>query len=187
MSPHPLNQAVVAQALHDLRNGQLRRCQAMGFGEHDLEVLKQPALVALLVNARVPWCSVKVNRDILHRLVNQMHDIEQEISTVDRMLRLGASTEMISKYYGLTHQEVALRRNILGLPKRKGRHPILSEAQEVELWRSWKFAVTGRGIALDDEMALLNLSADLAESMSLPMSVIWAGLQNWIAQGLIGS
>ena len=23
--PHPLNQAVIAQALHDLRNGQLRR------------------------------------------------------------------------------------------------------------------------------------------------------------------
>ena len=25
---HPLNQAVIAQALHDLRNGQLRRCKA---------------------------------------------------------------------------------------------------------------------------------------------------------------
>jgi hypothetical protein len=32
-APHPLNQAVIAQALHDLRNGQLRRCKAMGFGE----------------------------------------------------------------------------------------------------------------------------------------------------------
>ncbi len=31
-APHPLNQAVIAQALHDLRNGQLRRCKAMGFG-----------------------------------------------------------------------------------------------------------------------------------------------------------
>lgn len=30
-TPHPLNQAVVAQALHDLRNGQLRRCLSMGF------------------------------------------------------------------------------------------------------------------------------------------------------------
>lgn len=28
-APHPLNQAVIAQALHDLRNGQLRRCKAM--------------------------------------------------------------------------------------------------------------------------------------------------------------
>jgi len=38
------------------------------------------------------------------------------LSTVDRMLRLGASTEMVSKFYGLTHQEVALRRDIHRLP-----------------------------------------------------------------------
>ena len=34
---HPLNQAVIAQALYDLRNGQLRRCKAMGFGEAELD------------------------------------------------------------------------------------------------------------------------------------------------------
>lgn len=183
--PHPLNQAVVAQALHDLRNGQLRRCLAMGFGEKELDVLKQPALVALLANARVPWCSVTVNRDMLWRLVSQIGDIEQEIATVDRMLRLGASTEMISKYYGLTHQEVALRREIIGLPKRRGRHPVLSEEQETELWRRWKPAVDERGLALDDDTAMLALTMDLAESMSLPMSVIWATVRNWIDQELV--
>ena len=41
---HPLNQAVIAQALYDLRNGQLRRCKLMGFGEEDLDALKHPAL-----------------------------------------------------------------------------------------------------------------------------------------------
>ena len=44
-APHPLNQAVIAQALHDLRNGQLRRCKAMGFGEEELDALKHPELV----------------------------------------------------------------------------------------------------------------------------------------------
>src|SRR3989344_3547209 len=108
---HPLNQAVIAQALHDLRNGQLRRCLGMGFGEEELDALKHPELVSVLVNASVAWCSVSVNREV--------HDVEREIATVDRMLRLGASTELVSRFYGLTHQEVALRRSILGLPKRK--------------------------------------------------------------------
>lgn len=36
-APHPLNQAVIAQALYDLRNGQLRRCKAMGFSEAELD------------------------------------------------------------------------------------------------------------------------------------------------------
>ena len=110
-APHPLNQAVIAQALHDLRNGQLRRCKAMGFGEEELDALKHPELVSMLVNATVSWCSVSVNRDVLKRLLSQVHDVEREIATVDRMLRLGASTEMVSRFYGLTHQEVALRRD----------------------------------------------------------------------------
>lgn len=184
-APHPLNQAVIAQALHDLRNGQLRRCKAMGFGERELDALKHPALVSVLINATVSWCSVKVNRDVLHRLLRQVEDVEKEIATVDRMLRLGASTEMVSKFYGLTHQEVALRRSILGLPKRKGRHPVLSEAQETGLWERWKPAIEQRGITLDDDMAMLELTLDLAEDLAIPASVIWATVRSWIDQGLV--
>lgn len=184
-SPHPLNQAVIAQALHDLRNGQLRRCKAMGFGEEELEALKHPALVSVLVNAAVSWCSVSVNREVLKRLLSQVHDVEQEIATVDRMLRLGASTEMVSRFYGLTHQEVALRRDILGLPKRKGRHPVLDEAQGTILWKRWKAGVSERHIALDDDLAMLGLTMDLAETLTLPMSVVWAAIRHWIDEGLV--
>ena len=182
---HPLNQAVIAQALYDLRNGQLRRCKAMGFGEAELDALKHPALISVLANASVSWCSVTVNREVLQRLLNQAQDVEKEIATVDRMLRLGASTEMVSRFYGLTHQEVALRRDILGLPKRKGRHPVLDEAQDTALWKQWKASVMERGIALNDEVAMLAMTMDLAETLNLPMSVIWSAIRNWIDQGLV--
>jgi hypothetical protein len=101
------------------------------------------------------------------------------------MLRLGASTEMVSRFYGLTHQEVALRRNILGLPKRKGRYPALDEAQDSALWKRWKAGIEERRIALDDHTAMLALCMDLAETMCLPMSVVWAAIRNWIDQGLV--
>ncbi len=52
-NPHPLNQAVIAQALHDLRNGQLRRAKSMGFEDADLDALKHPAMASVLANARV--------------------------------------------------------------------------------------------------------------------------------------
>jgi hypothetical protein len=183
-APNPLNQAVIAQALQDLRNGQLRRCKAMGFGDRELDALKHPALVSVLINATVSWCSVKVNHEVMQRLLRQVDDVEKEIASVDRMLRLGASTEMVSKFYGLTHQEVALRRDILGLPKRKGRHPVLNEEQETELWARWKPAVEQRGAALVDEVAMLDLILDLAEDLALPASVIWATVRGWIDQGL---
>lgn len=184
-APHPLNQAVIAQALHDLRNGQLRRCKAMGFGEQELDALKHPTLVSVLANSTVSWCSVTVNRDVLQRLLRQVDDVEKEIAAVDRMLRLGASTEMVSKFYGLTHQEVALRRDVLGLPKRKGRYPVLNEAEDTALWERFKPAVDERQIALDDDRTMLDLTLDLAEALALPASVIWATVRSWIDQGLV--
>jgi hypothetical protein len=183
--PHPLNQAIIAQALHDLRNGQLRRCKAMGFGDSELYALKHPELVSLLANACVSWCTVQVNRKVVHRLLRQAEDIEKDVATIDRMLRVGASTEMISQYFGLTHQEIALRRDILGLPKRRGRHPVLTEAQDIVLWEQWHPTLKQRGIALDNDRAMLELAAELAELLDLPMSVIWTTIRSWIDQGLV--
>jgi Protein of unknown function (DUF2857) len=185
MPPHPLNSAVIAQALHDLRSGQLRRCQQMGFGDRELAALKEPAQVSLLLNAHVSWCKVTVNQDVVKRLLMHVDDVGAEIAAIDRALRLGASTDMVSHFWGLTHQEVALRRDVLGLPKRKGRHPVLDEAQDTALWEHWKSAVAERRIALDDEMSMLALTADLAEAHSIPMSVIWAAIRDWTEQGLV--
>ncbi|MCM2446267.1 DUF2857 domain-containing protein [Rahnella sp. CG8] len=183
--PHPLNQAVIAQALHDLRNGQLRRAKSMGFDDTDLDALKHPQMASILANATVSWCSVCINRNVLQRLLNQANDITEEVSRIDRLLCLGASTELISRFFGLSHQEIALRRNVIGLPKRKGRHPVLSEAQDADLWNRWSASVKKSGIALTDDMGMLDIAAVLAEGTGLPLSVIWNAIQGWIDQGLV--
>ena len=182
---HPLNQAVIAQALYDLRNGQLRRCKLMGFGEAELDALKHPALISVLANANVSWCSVVVNRDVLRRLLHQVEDVTEEVVKIDRLLRLGASTELISKFFGLTHQEIALRRSVIGLPKRKGRHPVLTEEQDTDLWKRWSSTVKEQEVDSNDDMGMLGVAADLAEATGLPLSVIWNALRGWIDEGLI--
>jgi hypothetical protein len=178
-SPHPLNQAVVAQALHDLRNGQLRRCQAMGFSGPALEALKHPALVSLLVNTQVAWCTVRVNSGVLERLLDQVRDVAREIASIDRLLRCGASTEMLAEFHGLSHQEVALRRQVLGLPPHKGRWPVLTEGQDSALWTRWNEGVKRRKIDLGDTQAMLELAMQLAESETLPLAVVWSSIGAW--------
>lgn len=184
-APHPLNVAVVAQALHDLRNGQLRRCLSMGFSATALEALKEPALVSVLSNTPVSWCSVRVNLEVLQRLLDQVRDVEREIHAIDRMLRLGASTEMVAEFHGLTHQEVALRRQVLSLPLRKGRWPVLTESQDSALWQVWRTAVKGQGIALTMDAAMLAIAMELSEAQQLPLSVVWSTIQHWIEQQLV--
>ena len=180
--PHPLNQALVAQALHALRTGQLRHCQAMGFNATVLEALKQPALASILANATVAWWSVQINLEVALRLLEQGRNVEKEVETIDRMLRLGASTEMVSEFYGLTHQDVALRRLMLGLTPRKGRWPVLSEAEDAALWTSWHASVKARGVRLRDDAAMLTVAMDLAEKLGLPLSEVWSAIGEWIAQ-----
>lgn len=182
--PHPLNQAVIAQALHDLRNGQLRKAKSMGFQDEDLEALKHPAMASILANTNISWCSVAINRDVLRRLLRQTDDLFREIGEVDRLLRLGASSDIISRFYGLTHQEVAVRRAAIGMPKRKGRHHVLTEQQDAALWEAWSEKIKKQGIPLHDDTAMLALAADLAEAMSLPLSVIWSSIRGWIRERL---
>ncbi|GBQ24798.1 hypothetical protein AA12717_1896 [Gluconacetobacter sacchari DSM 12717] len=183
--PHPLNQAVIAQALHDLRNGQLRRARSMGFDAQDLDALKNPAMASILANAAICWCAVTINREELRRLLQQVDNVAREVEEIDRLLRLGASTELITRFYGLTHQEIALRRAVIGLPKRKGRHPVLTEEQDATLWETWSAAVKARDIPLQDETAMFALAADLAESTGLPLSVVWSAIRGWIDEGQI--
>lgn len=180
--PHPLHQAVLAQVLNDLRSGQLRRCQSMGFSPKSLAAMKRQELVSVLLNAKIRWCTITVNDELVQRLLKQIPNIEQEIAAIDRMLRLGASTEMVSEFHGLNHQEVALRRLVLGLPQRKGRWPVLTESEDANLWKAWQAAVAARGGATDDA-SMLTVCMELAELRSVPLAVVWSMVRNWLNPG----
>jgi hypothetical protein len=80
---------------------------------------------------------------------------------------------MICRRYGLSHQEVALRRDLIGLPRRKGRYPTLSEEQEAESWRAWCAALEC-GLVPGDEAALPAWAVELTESGGGSLAVIWA-------------
>lgn len=179
MSPQPLQQAVIAQALYDLRHGQLRRTEAMGFPPAALDALKHPGLASLLANTQVPWCHVRVNGAVVQRLLERERYLEQERVTIDRMLKLGASTEMVNAFYGLTHEEVALRRQMLGLPERRGRWPVLTEAEEVSVWERCSETAKDRKIDPHDETALLAISMEIAEALSLPLVLVWNVIREW--------
>lgn len=181
-APHPLNMAVIAQALADFSSGQFRRCLAMGFTASDLEALKRPETIGVLINAHVPWCTVQVHSKALQGLLARAQATEREIQVIDRLLQLGASTEMLHQFFALDNQEVAFRRQVLGLPLRKGRWPELTEEEDTALWTHWDAQVKARGIALDDEMAMLTLGADLAEARALPLSLVWSAIRNWSEQ-----
>jgi hypothetical protein len=106
----------------------------------------------------------------------------REVEEIDRLLRLGASTDIIGEFYGLTHQEIALRRTVIGLPKRKGRYRVLSDDESADLWHRCSATVQRENIDPQDKKAMLRMATDMAEQMELPISVIWSTISTWVEE-----
>lgn len=179
-----LNQSIITQVLHDLKNGRLRRCLDMGFTMEDLVALKKPEILTLLVNTSVPWCKVTVNQEVLTRLLNSSEEALQEVMLIDRMLSLYASSKMICEVFGLTQREVAFRRSLLGMEKRQGRWMELSDEQQNELWRYWLTLIDQYHLNVEDAKDLAKSCMWLAQEKQLTMAQLWMAIEKWVKEGL---
>jgi hypothetical protein len=181
-----MNQAVIAQVLFDLRNGQLRHSLEMGFTQEDIRLLKDPQQISFLLNTPVRWATARVDTDVLRRLQQRAQDSGKEISVIDQMLRLGASSKMISDVFGLNQREVAFRKRVLDLDKKQGRWSEISEQQDHELWRQWDGKVKQYDLDIRDPMDMAKLCMVLARVSQIPMAMIWQAMEKWIEEASHG-
>lgn len=179
-----LNQSIITDILHDLKNGKLRRCLSLGFTIEDLVDLKKPEIRTILVNTSVPWCKIIINHDVLRALINSADEALQEALLIDRMLGLSASSKMICEVFALTQREVAFRRSLLGLEKRQGRWTELTDEQENELWRYWLTLVDKYQLNVHDERDKAKSCMWLAEEKNLTMAQLWMAIEKWVKEGL---
>ena len=180
MSRQPLNQAVIAQVLYDLRNGQLRRSLDMGFNEDDIRLLQDPELVSVLLNTTVRWSSVRVDSQVLSRLLNSVKDTGKEILIIDEMLRLGASSKMITDVFGLNQREVAFRKRVLDIDKKQGRWEEIPDELNHQLWREWKDKIKQYQLDPMNIMDMAKLCMVLAKKHDTPMAMIWQAMEKWM-------
>ncbi|WP_339428275.1 DUF2857 domain-containing protein [Pseudomonas sp. RA_105y_Pfl1_P41] len=173
LSFNVLNQAMLTQVLHELRQGNLQRCKALGLGEDDIYLLESlpPTTLSRLAHANVPWVEVKIDSPVLHRLIDQA---ERDERLINRALKLGASSTIMYQCFGLAHSETALRRRLLKIETRKGRPQSLSEAQEHALWQRWcqLRAQYGTGDQLDAMMML-------AEEQQISLTIVWQQIDEY--------
>lgn len=179
---HPINQAVISQVLFDLRNGQLRRSLEMGFSEEDIRLLKDPEMVSVLLNTPVRWSTVKVDSEVMRRLLLRVRDSDKEIAIIDWMLKLGASSKMISDVFGLDQREVAFRKRVLDIDKKQGRWQEITDQQNHQLWREWKAKIEQYQLDMQNLMDMAKICIILAKTHEIPMAMIWQAMEKWISE-----
>ena len=165
-----LNQAMLTQVLHELRQGNLQRCKALGLGEDDLTLLQAlpPTTLSRLAHASVSWVEIRIDSPVLRRLIEQAERDEQNERLINRALKLGASSTIMYQCFGLAHSETAMRRRLLKIETRKGRPHHLSEAQEHALWRRWCQLREQEGA--EDQLDAMMM---LAEEQQISLVMVW--------------
>ncbi|MCL1861914.1 MAG: DUF2857 domain-containing protein [Proteobacteria bacterium] len=187
-SQQTLNSAVVGQALQDLHNGHYSKVRARGFCDELIEALKRPEVAAALAKSNIQWVTTSVDNEKAIRIANQTNKLVEDAALIDRMLRAGASTDQISSWYGISHQDVGSLRNILKLPTRKGRPEGLTKDEEEKLWEHWSNATNPRKndkpLDLTDSEKLRMFALETAERLDIPMAAVWGAFQDWMARGV---
>lgn len=176
LSFNVLNQAMLTQVLHELHQGNLQRCKALGLDEDDIELLQSlpPTTLSRLAHASVSWVEIRIDSPVLRRLIEQADRDEQNERLINRALKLGASSAIMYRCFGLAHSETAMRRRLLRIESRKGRPNQLSEEQEHALWQRW--CQLRAQDSVDDQLDAMML---LAEEQQISLAVVWQQINHY--------
>ncbi|EOG2909638.1 STY4526/YPO1902 family pathogenicity island replication protein [Salmonella enterica] len=95
----------------------------------------------------------------------------------DRALALGASIEMMQRYFGLDSSEVSGRRRLGGIRTRKGRSSAADAELESVLWSQWQKS----GAGTPDSAESLDVMMLMAETHGVNLTTIWTLVKAWCA------
>jgi len=192
MSKSPINEAVLSQVLNHMRNGQLRRCTEMGLEPEILAQLQQPSVLSLLLNTPVSWCQVTIDTEMVKKLLTGAERSVEETRMIERALRLGATTTMLQQFFGLSPQDVALQRLMMGVRVRRGRWREFTEELDALLWHRWTHLMEEHQVEVEDSLAMLDIAMLVAEELNAPndtddetpsLAIVWNKIHTWIGEG----
>ena len=135
-----INYTILTDALHALKEGNIRHCESLGFTFDEMNALNQLSLDELFTVSRAaaPFVSVSVRHDVLHHLLAQARQEYHHHQEINRAIRLGGSISLLNHYFGLTSNEVCLRRRLLGVSVPYGRTPEPDEETDAAIWLQWQ-------------------------------------------------
>ncbi|HDK6220021.1 TPA: DUF2857 domain-containing protein [Klebsiella quasipneumoniae] len=171
-----LNYIVLTDVLRALKEGDIRYCETLGFTFDEMNTLNQLSLDELFIVSRssAPFVAVNIRHDVLHRLLALSHQEAQHQQQINRAIRLGGSIALLNRYFGLTSNDVCLRRRLLGISVPYGRTPTPDEETDAGIWLKWK---KRRVENLDSPEALevmMQITDELSSQHAVPsLTVVW--------------
>ncbi|WP_191232925.1 DUF2857 domain-containing protein [Citrobacter freundii] len=171
-----LNYAVLTDALHALKEGDIRHCEALGFTFDEMNTLNQLSLDELFIVSRASahFMAVTVHHDALCQILALSRQEIQRQQQMDRAIQLGGSIALLNLYFGLTSNEVCLRRRLLGVSVPYGRKPVPDEETDAGIWRYWLKHRVENLDSPDALGAMIQITEELSSQHNGPsLTAVW--------------
>ncbi|HFJ2964144.1 TPA: DUF2857 domain-containing protein [Klebsiella pneumoniae] len=171
-----LNYAVLTDALHALKEGDIRHCESLGFTFDEMNALNLLSLdeLFMLSRAAAPFVSVSIRHDVLHHLLTLARQEQRRQKQINRAIRLGGSIALLNQYFGLTSNDVCLRRRMLGVSVPNGRTPEPDEETDAAIWRQWQKCRVDNLASPEALGAMMQVTETLlSQSKGLPLTTVW--------------
>ncbi|EAB4410648.1 DUF2857 domain-containing protein [Salmonella enterica] len=164
----------------ELKSGNLKRCEDLGLTPEEMGMLTALSTDDLLylAESRVSVLNLRVHHENLGLMLAQARREQKRMERIDRALALGASIEMMQKFFGLDTSEVSGRRRLGGIRTRKGRSSAADATLEPALWSQWQDA----GMDNPDSVESLDVMMLMAETHGVNLTTVWTLVRGWCAQ-----
>ncbi|EAS1759910.1 DUF2857 domain-containing protein [Salmonella enterica] len=173
-----LNYAVLTDALHALKDGNIRHCESLGFTYDELNVINKLSMDELFILSRASsqFINVTIHHEVLRQILAQT---KQEIylqQRINRAIELGGSIELLNQFFGLTSNEISARRRLVGIYISQGRSRIPDEKTDAQIWTLWKEQRPENLFSLDALDTMMNITEELSgrsDEEALSLTVVW--------------
>ncbi|HAT1684678.1 TPA: DUF2857 domain-containing protein [Klebsiella oxytoca] len=164
----PLNYMALTAVLYALKEGHLRFAYSLGFTVDEMQQLihLSPDDLFFISQTSSPFLSIRVNHDNLNHILDRAKQEGNRLRLIDRAITLGASHEILNKYFGLNTRDVAVRRLLLNVTIPSGRKFIPDEKTDADIWNHWKKYRP----ANPDSLHALEIMMQITETLSLQES-----------------
>jgi hypothetical protein len=171
-----LTHAVLRYLASCLSEGDWSALRDMGIGPKEAEALRGISLSELTNLERKlagHVLHVELDRDAFWTVVEQIRR-ESELHRLRmRLISLDAPSDMMQALFGMGVKEYTFARRVIGAPPGVGRPPEPTEEQAREIWLAWE------SLGQEPSMVSPRVWLELAESMELPLRLVWRVTQRW--------
>lgn len=171
-----LNYVVLFEALHALKEGNIRFCEALGFTYDELNFINKISLDELFVISRsaAQFMKVTINHDVLRLILAQSRQATRLQNQIERATRLGGSIDLLYAFFGLTSGEVSSLRRLLGIYISQGRTQMPDEDTDAQIWQLWEKSHPENMDSLAALDVMMDITEKLASRENAPsLTVVW--------------